>query len=254
MDLALDGNRALVTGATKGIGRAIAMAFADEGASVAICARNATEVAETVAELETRGVKATGEAVDVAEAGPYRDWIERAVTELGGLDVFVPNVSALARGWSDESWQTLFETDLLHTVRGAEALRPHLARSGEGSIVLISSVSANVVGSGGGESYGAIKAALISVASQLANELGPEGIRVNTVSPGPIDFPGGFWDQLRVSDPDRYALARDGTAVGRHGTPEEVARAVVFLASPAASYITGANLRVDGGAMPAVSY
>ena len=254
MDLALDGNRALVTGATKGIGRAIAMAFADEGASVAICARNATEVAETVAELETRGVKATGEAVDVAEAGPYRDWIERAVTELGGLDVFVPNVSALVRGWSDESWQTLFETDLLHTVRGAEALRPHLARSGEGSIVLISSVSANVVGSGGGESYGAIKAALISVASQLANELGPEGIRVNTVSPGPIDFPGGFWDQLRVSDPDRYALARDGTAVGRHGTPEEVARAVVFLASPAASYITGANLRVDGGAMPAVSY
>ena len=254
MDLALDGKRALVTGATKGIGRAIAMAFADEGASVAICARNAAEVAETIAELETRGVQAIGEAVDVADRGPYRDWIERAVTELGGLDVFVANVSALVRGWTDESWHTLLETDLLHTVRGAEVARPHLASSGAGSIVLISSVSANIAGAGGGESYGAIKAALISVSSQLATELGPLGIRVNTVSPGPIDFPGGFWDQLRLSDPDRYALAREGAALGRHGTPEEIARAVVFVASPAASYITGANLRVDGGTMPAVSY
>lgn len=254
MDLSLRGKRALITGGTKGIGRAIAETFADEGAAVAVCARDAADVANTVAELSSRGVQAVGEAIDVTDAVPYMEWIDRAATELGGLDVFVPNVSALTSGWDDASWQTTFETDLLHAVRGYEAAWPHLERAEDGSIVVIGSISANFAALGGGQSYGAIKAAMISFATQLANELGPTGIRVNTVSPGPIDFPGGFWDRLRVEDPDRYALARTRAALGRHGTPAEVARAVVFLASPAASYITGANLKVDGGTMPTVSY
>ena len=254
MDLGLAGKRVLVTGATKGIGRAIAQTFADEGAAVAICARNADDVANAVTDLESRGVQAVGAGIDVTDDVPYRAWIDHAATELGGLDVFVANVSALTSGWDDASWHTMFETDLLHAVRGYEAAWPHLDSSRHGSIVVVSSISANIAGLGGGQSYGAIKAAMISFAAQLANELGSTGIRVNTVSPGPIDFPGGFWDELRVSDPDRYALARARAALGRHGTPDEVARAVVFLASPAASYITGANLKVDGGAMPTVSY
>ena len=248
------GKRALVTGATKGIGRAIAETFADEGVAVAICARNASDVAETVADLESRGARAVGEAVDVTDAAAYREWIERVSIELGGLDVFVPNVSALRSGWDDASWEAMFETDLLHTTRGYEAARPHLERSEDGSIIVISSISANLTAMGGGQSYGAIKAAMISFAAQLANELGPSGILVNTVSPGPIFVPGGFWDGLRVSDPDRYELAKTRAALGRHGTPEEVARAVAFLASPAASYVTGANLKVDGGTLPTVSY
>ncbi len=254
MDLSLDGKRVLVTGGTRGIGRAIVEAFADEGAAVALCARDADEVATTVAELERRGAPATGAAIDVSNAEAYEAWVESAAAELGGLDTVVPNVSALARGWDVSSWRSMFETDLLHAVRGYEAAAPHLKRSDNASIVVISSVSANLAGLGGGQAYGAVKAALVSFASQLAQELGPDGIRVNTVSPGPIDFPGGTWDRLRASDPERYQRARESAALGRHGRPEEVARAVVFLASPTASYITGANLKVDGGTLPAVDY
>ncbi len=254
MELSLQGKRALVTGATKGIGRAIAEAFANEGASVAICARNASDVASTVADLQSRGVQATGASIDVSDAETYSAWVESAASELGGLDIFVANVSALAAGWDASSWQAMLETDLLHTTRGYEAAAPFLKRSDCPSLVVVSSVSANLAGVGGGQAYGAVKAALISLASQLAQEIGPAGIRVNTVSPGPIDFPGGFWDRLRVSDPERYANARAAAALGRHGTPEEVARAVVFLASPAASYITGANLKVDGGTLSTVNY
>ena len=210
-------------------------------------------MAETVADLEARGVQALGEAVDVSDAVPYRAWIERACEQLGGLDAFVANVSALATGWDDASWQAMLETDLLHAVRGYEAALPHLERSGQGSIVLISSVSANFAGPGAGMSYGAIKAAMISVAAQLATELGP-GIRVNALSPGPVYFPDGYWDRIKASDPDRFQLARERAALGRHGEPEEIARAVVFLSSPAASYITGTTLKVDGGTMQAVTF
>ena len=254
MDLELHGKRALVTGGTKGIGRAIAQVFADEGADVAVCARDADGVTETVAELKGRGVRAVGGAIDVADAYAYRNWVASACEELGGLDTFVANVSALARGWEETSWQKMFETDLMHTVHGYEIARPHLERSGSGSIVVLSSVSANLSDAGGGQAYGAIKGAMISFASQLARELGPGGVRVNTVSPGPVEFPGGLWDIAREADPERYQNARNRTALGRHGTPEEIARAVAFVASPAASYITGANIRVDGGAMPTVSY
>ena len=254
MELSLQGKRALITGATKGIGRAIAEAFADEGAGVAICARDASDVISSVAELQRRGVPATGASIDVSDPDTYSAWVESAASELGGLDIFVANASALAAGWAAPAWQSMLETDLFHTIRGCEAAASHLQRSDCPSIVVVSSVSANLAGIGGGQAYGAVKAALISLASQLAQEIGPSGIRVNTVSPGPIDFPGGFWDRLRVSDPERYANARANAALGRHGTPEEVARAVVFLASPAASYITGANLKVDGGTLSTVNY
>lgn len=226
----------------------------EEGAAVAICARDADEIAATVTSLEQVGGRALGAALDVSDPVSYRAWVESAASELGGLDIFVANVSALAMGWEADSWQAMLDADLMHAVNGYEAAAPYLEQSDDPSVVVISSVSANLAGPGGGQAYGALKAALVSFASQLAQQLGPSGVRVNTVSPGPIEFPGGIWDRLRVSDPERYEGARERSALGRHGRPEEVASAVVFLASPAASYITGANLKVDGGALKTVDY
>jgi NAD(P)-dependent dehydrogenase (short-subunit alcohol dehydrogenase family) len=250
VDLGLTGRKAIVTGGSKGIGRAIARALAGEGTDVAICARDPAGVEQAVAEIRALGVTAIGGSVDVADREAFPAWTRRTCETLGGLDVLVANVSALAFGSEDEIWQRTFEVDLMHAVRAVEAARPYLRRSDAGAVVLISTVSYDMAKtSPAGRAYASLKAALVSYGAQIAQELAAEGIRANTVSPGAILFPGGLWDTVRESDPERFSSVEQGAALGRHGRPEEIARAVVFLASPAASYITGANLRVDGGVL-----
>lgn len=245
MDLGLSGRRALVTGGTKGIGRATAEVLAAEGAAVALCARDAGEVEETVAALRARGVPATGRALDVADGDALRAWVGDAGRELGGLDVVVANVSALAVGGDEAAWRAGFDVDMMHSVRAVEAAMPFLEASDAGAIVLVSSVSGREIDFAAGP-YGAFKAALIHYAQGLAHRLAPKGIRANVVSPGNTYFAGGVWARIERDDPALYASALALNPTGRMGTPEEVARAVVFLASPAASFVSGTNLVVDG--------
>lgn len=245
MDLGLKGLNALVTGGTKGIGRAIAQTFAAEGTHVAICARNADEVAQTVAELSAHGVKVFGRAVDVGDGPALKAWVTEAGDALGGIDIVVANVSALAIANDEAGWQRGFEVDMMGTVRLVEAAMPRLERSAHAAIVTISSVSGREIDFAAGP-YGAFKAAIVHYTQGLAYHLAAKRIRANTVSPGNTYFRGGVWDQIEQGNPALYAQALALNPTGRMGTPQEMANAVAFLASPAASFITGTNLVVDG--------
>ena len=253
MDLGLKGKRAIVTGATRGIGRAIATLLASEGVDVAICARNQGPIEETVAALRGAGVKATGGAVDVADLAALRAWIAEAAATLGGLDIFVANVSALAQGMDEEAWRRGFEIDVMATVFGIEAALPLLERSDAGAIVVVGSTAMAEV-YGPTRSYAAVKAATIPYVKGLARNLAAKNIRANLVSPGNVYFKGGVWNIVEERNPEmfRSMLARNPT--GRMGTPEEVANAVVFLASPRASFITGTNLIIDGALTQRVQF
>jgi NAD(P)-dependent dehydrogenase (short-subunit alcohol dehydrogenase family) len=251
MDLGLKGRRALVTGGTKGIGRAIADTFADEGAGVAICARDHGGVEMAVAALKKKGVPAFGRAVDVANADALKGWVTASAEALGGIDALVCNVSALAVGDSPDTWAKSFATDMMHSVNAVAAALPFLEKSDGGSIVLISSVSGFEVDFAAG-SYGATKAALIHYAKGLSRKLAGQGIRVNCVSPGNTYFDGGIWQNIEKGMPDLFASTLDVNPTHRFGTPQEVANGVVFIASPAASRISGANLVIDGALTVAV--
>ena len=251
MDLGLKSKRVAVTGGSKGIGRAIAEGFAAEGANVSICARNAGEVTATIATLKAKGVKAFGQAIDVADAPALAGWIAASAAELGGLDALVCNVSALAVGDTKESWERSFAVDMMHTVNAVQAAVPHLEKSTGGSIVLISSVSGFEVDFAAG-SYGAIKAALIHYAKGLSRQLVGKGIRVNCVSPGNTYFDGGIWQNIEKNMPDLFASTLKVNPTGKFGTAQEVANGVVFISSPMASRISGSNLVIDGALTVAV--
>ncbi len=246
MELGLRGKKAIVTGATKGIGRAVVELLAAEGADVGFCARTAEEVDEAVRTLRARGATALGEAVNVRDADAYRGWLERTVAGLGGCDIFIPSVSAGAGMDSEKNWVRNFEIDVLHTVRGCEALMPHLEKSGQGSIVIVGSTNA-VETFAAPMAYNAMKAALITYSKQLSQFVGKKNVRVNTVSPGPIYFEGGVWEMIKGTQQKFYEWALRQIPCGRMGTPEEIARVIVFVASPAASLITGANIVADNG-------
>lgn len=253
MDLGLKGKRAIVTGGTKGIGRRCADLFAAEGASVSICARDAAEVEATVASLREQGVEAFGQALDVADKAALEGWVGQSAARLGGIDIVVANVSALAVDDSEEAWRKEFEVDMLHTVRTVNAALPHLERSEAGSIVIVSSVSGREVDFTG-PAYGAMKAALIHYAQRLAFQLAPKMIRANSVSPGNTYFAGGIWQWIERNNPALFQQALALNPTGRMATAEEVARGVVFLASPASSFTTGTNLVIDGALTRGVQF
>lgn len=255
MDFALAGRRALITGATRGIGRAIAEQLADEGTHLAICARDAGQVAEAVAALSRKGVRVTGTAVNIADGTALKTWIAAAATELGGLDIIVPNASAMAPADSEEDWRQSFDVDIMGTVHTVEGALPFLERSDAASIVIIATVSAVETSADFGiEAYGSLKAALLHYSKSLANVLASKGIRVNAVSPGSIYVKDGFWGRIEREQPDMFAGVLKANPLGRMGRPDEIANAVAFLASGKASFITGTNLTVDGGITARVQY
>jgi 3-oxoacyl-[acyl-carrier protein] reductase len=245
MDLGLKGLRTMVSGSTRGIGRAIAETLAAEGAHVAICARQATEVDETVTALRRHGVTVVGRALDVRDAAALQTWVSASAQELGGLDIVIANVSALAISNDEESWYKEFEVDLMHTVRMVNAALPYLSQSAHAAIVTVSSVSGREVDFAAGP-YGTFKAALIHYTQGLAYQWAGKGIRANTISPGNTYFPGSVWEQIEHGNPQLFKEALALNPTGRMGTPQEMANAAVFLASPAASFVTGTNLVVDG--------
>lgn len=250
MDLHLRGLRALITGGSKGIGRATAELFGAEGADVAICARDRDGVAAAVAALQAKGGKASGEALDVADGAALKAWIA-ATAARGGIDILVCNVSALAVGDTQESWGKSFQTDMMHTVNAVSAALPHLEKSSAASIAIVSSVSGFEVDFAAG-SYGATKAALIHYAKGLSQQLAVKRIRVNAVSPGNTYFAGGVWQNIEQTMPDLFKSTLAVNPSGRFGTPEEVAYGIVMLSSPLASRISGTNLVIDGALTKAV--
>ena len=245
MDLGLKGLKAVVTGGTKGIGRAIAMTLAGEGVDVAFCARNAGEVKATEAELSAKGVRALGRVVDVGDGAGLKAFVAEASASFGGLDIVVANVSALAISNDEAGWQQGFQVDMMGTVRLVDAAMPSLEKSAHAAIVTISSVSGREIDFAAGP-YGAFKAAIVHYTQGLAYQLAAKKIRANTVSPGNTYFPGGVWEQIEHGNPTLFSQALALNPTGRMGTPQEMANAAVFLASPAASFITGTNLVVDG--------
>lgn len=244
MDLQLSGRTALVTGGTKGIGRAVVEGLATEGANVAFCARTEADVVTAEQELQAAGHSVAGTAVDVADGAALAAWVAASAERFGGIDVVVANVSALAIGAGPEHWAPSFEVDLMHTVRLVEAALPHLEASGVGSVIAVASVSAREIDFASG-AYGVMKAALVHYTSGLAVQHAGK-IRANAVSPGNTYFEGGVWHSLESGDPEFFATALGLNPTGRMATPDEVAYGVTMLASPRASFITGAHLVIDG--------
>ena len=246
MDLGLKGKKVILTGGSRGIGRASLEYFAQDGCDVAFFSRSDDKVKAAAKELSTHGGKVFGESFEVtSDTDAYGAWLEKAAGKLGGCDVFVHNISASGAG-ATADWDKVFELDIKPAVKGVEVLTPYLEKSDAAAIILMVTTAA-VEKFFVPQAYNALKASLLTYGSQLAQALGPQGIRVNMVSPGPIEFPGGNWENIKTGNPDFYAATEANMALGRFGNAEDVARTVVFLASPASSYTTGTNVVVDGG-------
>ena len=246
MELGLKGKGVIVTGASRGIGRAIALEFAREGANVAICARGGEALESTRADIAALGVKVHAAACDVGDAASLKAFLDGAHAALGRVDVLVNNPSGFGVQDTEEGWAASLNVDILAAVRATWAVTPWMEQQGGGSVVHISSISGLEASLPGVAAYAAAKAALISHSKSMAMELAPKNIRVNCVAPGSIDFPGGFWEQVHTHQPAFYDQVVSTIPFGRMGKPEEVANAVVFLASAKASWVSGVMLAVDG--------
>ena len=242
------GYRVVVAGGSRGIGRSMALAFAQSGASVSICARGAEALHAARQAMAAFGGVTHAQCCDLADAVAIDGYIANAASALGGIDVLVNNASGYGFGEDDEAWLAGFNVDLMAAVRASRAALPYLSKSTRASIVHTSSIAA-LRPRPAGPSYAAMKAALSHYTMSQAQALAGQRIRVNAVAPGSIEFADGLWDRCRREDPARYAAVLAKIPFGRYGTPEEVAHAALFLASPWAGWITGQTLVVDGGQM-----
>ena len=245
MDLYLQNKAAIVVGGSRGIGKAIAHRFAEEGVNVGICARSDAELQTTADELRDLGVEVYASSCDAGKAGELEQFLDHVKDALLRVDILVNNVSALSFGDDEASWRLSFDVDLLAAVRATRKVVPWMIAAGGGSVIHISSISGLAAGSP--PAYAAMKAALISHSKTLAVTLATDRIRVNVVAPGSIYFANGFWDRIKAEDRTTYDAVLETIPWGRMGRPEEVADAVVYLSSPRASWITGVCLSVDGG-------
>jgi len=255
MDLGLEGKRALVTGSTKGIGRAIAETLLAEGASVAICARDADGVAHAVDELRGLGGKGTvwGQAVDAADSASLRSFVAGAIEQLGGLDIYVHNTSGKPAK-SHDAWQNNMDIDLMALIHGADAAADALAAGGSGALISIGTSAVGEHFASGSNSYSAFKAAVTNWTLGQAQVLGARGIRCNVVSPGPIWVDGGDWNRVKDARAEFFAATEKTHPMGHIGDVGDVATAVAFLAAPISKHINGVNLTVDGGFMKRVDF
>ncbi|MGH8906266.1 MAG: SDR family NAD(P)-dependent oxidoreductase [Egibacteraceae bacterium] len=249
MDLELTGKIALVTGGSRGLGRATALRLAVEGCDVAICGRTPSDVQKTVADLEAVGRRASGCILDVLEPGETERFVEESVRDLGGVDLLVANVGAAFGGGllnsTPEDWSRTFELNVGHAIRAIRAAVPVMRGRGGGAVVIVSSISGWKPAPRA--QYGAAKAAEIYAASALARELANDRIRVNAVSPGSILIPEGGWDLYRQREPQQFhEFERRDFPAQRLGTAGEIADVTTFLLSQRASWINGANICVDG--------
>ena len=246
MDLGLKGKNVIVTGGSRGIGRSTALGFAAEGANVAICARNAETLEQARAEIASHGVTAFARSCDVGDAEGLTAFLQAANDALGGIDVLVNNPSGFGMADDDAGWAAGFNVDMMAAVRASWQVVPWMEARGGGVIVHIASIS-GMEGSTRSIPYAAVKAAMISHSKSLALSLASKNIRVNCVSPGSVEFPGGVWEQRKLEGSPIYEVTRQGIPFKRMGRPEEIAAAVVFCASAPASWLNGVNLPVDGG-------
>jgi len=242
MKLELQSRNALIAGGSRGIGRSIALAYARAGANVSICARGEAALRQTESELNAVGHKVHAAVCDLGDGVALARWVDDAATALGGIDVLVNNASGFGASDDEAGWEASINIDLLAPVRASRAALLHLERS-KGSIVHISSIS-GLMPSARTPPYGAVKAALIQ-AAQLAGK----HIRVNCIAPGSVEFPGGIWEKRKAENPQLYNAVLDSIRFGRLGTPEDIANVALFLASDAASWVTGQTIAVDGGQM-----
>jgi NAD(P)-dependent dehydrogenase (short-subunit alcohol dehydrogenase family) len=242
MDLGLAGKKVILGGATRGISLATARLLAAEGAHLGLFSRNGDALDDLKAELV--GTVVTREFV-LEDRDGYKAMLTGLADELGGCDIFIHSISSSgAQGSMD--WDESYRIDMLGAVDGCEALEPYLEKSGEGTVILMSSTAA-IETFLMPQAFNAIKAAVITYGKQLSQAWAGKGIRINMVSPGPISYPGGNWEGAKALMPDLYNGIVAQIPMGRMGAPDDVARAVAFLASPAASYITGTNIVIDGG-------
>lgn len=247
MDLELHGKRAIVPASTKGILRRVVDQLIDEGCDVAICSRSEDTVARALRELSGGKGQAIGRACDVNDKDDYEAWIAEMAAELGGVDIFIPGVSAGGGQDSERNWWKNFEVDVLSTVRGCEVVVPLMQEQGSGGAITFITTTASVETFGGPQAYNALKASLLVYAKQLSQEVGRDRIRVNCVSPGPIYFEGGVWQMLEDTMQKWFAKTVRDHPQGRLGSPEEVSKCITFISSPAASWVSGTNMIVDGG-------
>ncbi|KAI9002142.1 hypothetical protein DFJ74DRAFT_696862 [Hyaloraphidium curvatum] len=253
-NIGLAGLNAIVTGGTKGIGRACVDMLAESGANVAFCARNKAEVDEAVAAVKqlNPNVKVYGAALDMSSpAENIAAFVEAAANHLGGVDICISNAAALAIGPSVKAFEANFRVDILGCLALFNAALPHFKKSRAPSFVAVSSTAARQADEP--NSYGAMKAGLIHLVKGFAGKYAALGIRSNALSPGTTIFPGGSWENNKARYPPVFAGALARNPTGRMATAREVARATLFLASPAASFITGTNLIIDGSITRGVS-
>ncbi len=245
MNLGLKGKNALITGASKGIGKSIVMKLAEEGSNVAICARGKDSLQATKKELIKKGINVFAQTCDIGNTKQFDAFLDAVKDTFGQVDILVNNVSALSLGDEYSDWETCINIDLLGSVRATRKVIPWMIESGSGNILFISSGSGLEAGSP--PAYAAAKAAIISYSKTMAIQLAPKNIRVNTIAPGSIEFPGGLWELTKTENPPLYDWALSSIPSGRLGTPDEVGNVAAFLVSPCASWVTGTCLCVDGG-------